>query len=145
MWPAPGSPELGDLSALFRICGLSEPKASGWGLSFREVAARVAVGSPRYTARRCWVASERLRWSRRLRPARSRQEHPVGGTSDSGWAPIEHVRVDHGGADIPVAEELLDGPDVVIVFQQVGSEGVAEGVGRGRAGEAPPTDPGPFR
>ncbi len=109
-------------------------------MSFREVATRVAVGSPRYTARRCWVASERLRWSRRPRPARSRQEHPVGGTSDSGWAPIEHVRVDHGGAHIPVAEELLDGPDVVIVFQQVGSEGVAEGMARGGLGEARRTD-----
>src|SRR5206468_6402861 len=85
--------ELGDLFAQFRISGLSERKASGCGVSFREVATRVAVGSPRYTARRCRVASERLRWPRRLRPARSRQEHPIGGTSDPGWTPIEHVRV----------------------------------------------------
>ena len=33
-----------------------------------------------------------------------------------------------GGADIAEAEELLDGADVVAVFEQVGGEGKAEGV-----------------
>ena len=36
--------------------------------------------------------------------------------------------VDHGRLDAPVAEELLDGADVVVIFQQVGGEGVAEGI-----------------
>jgi hypothetical protein len=70
-----------------------------------------------------------------LRPARSQEKHPVGGASDSGRPPVEDVRVDHGSADITVAEKLLDGPDVVVVLQQVGGEGVAEGVARGGLGE----------
>jgi hypothetical protein len=38
------------------------------------------------------------------------------------------MRVDHRGTDIRVAEQLLNSTDVVSVFQQVGSEGVAEGM-----------------
>src|SRR5206468_3919395 len=41
---------------------------------------------------------------------------------------VEHVRVDHRGADITVAEQLLHRANVVPVLQQVGSEAVAEGV-----------------
>ena len=37
--------------------------------------------------------------------------------------------VDHGGFDVFVAEEFLDGSDVVAVLEEVGGEGVAEGVG----------------
>ncbi len=36
--------------------------------------------------------------------------------------------VDHGGLDIFVAEEFLDGADVIVVFEQVGGEGMAEGM-----------------
>lgn len=36
--------------------------------------------------------------------------------------------VDHGGFDVAVAEEFLDGADVVAVFDEVGGEGMAEGV-----------------
>ena len=36
----------------------------------------------------------------------------------------EDVGVLHGGADVLVAEELLDGADVVGVGQEVGREGV---------------------
>jgi hypothetical protein len=42
--------------------------------------------------------------------------------------PVENVGVDHRGLDVLMAEQLLDGPDVVAVFEQVGGKGVAEGV-----------------
>ena len=58
----------------------------------------------------------------------SRIEEPVRGASHSRRCPVEHVRVDLCGADVPVAEELLDGADVVPVLEQVGGEGVAQGV-----------------
>src|SRR5437667_10210151 len=38
-------------------------------------------------------------------------------------------RVDHRRAHVPVTEHLLDGAYVVVLLQQVGGEGVAEGVG----------------
>ena len=41
----------------------------------------------------------------------------------------EDVGVDHGRADVFVTEQLLDGADVGPGFQQVGREGVAQGVG----------------
>jgi len=39
------------------------------------------------------------------------------------------VGVDHGGLDVLVAEEFLNGADVVAVLEEVGGEGVAKGVG----------------
>ena len=36
--------------------------------------------------------------------------------------------VDHGGFDVFVTEEFLDGADIVAALEEVGSEGVAEGV-----------------
>ena len=36
--------------------------------------------------------------------------------------------VDHGGFDVLVPEEFLDGADVVAVLEKLGGEGVAEGV-----------------
>jgi hypothetical protein len=66
--------------------------------------------------------------------------HPVGGASDAGWSQIEDVRVDHRGADVTVAEELLHGPDVVVVLEQVGGERVSEGVAGGDLGNARGTD-----
>jgi hypothetical protein len=50
-----------------------------------------------------------------------RAAHPKGAT-------VEHVGVDHGGAHILMAKELLDRSDVLSPFQQVGRKGVAEGV-----------------
>ena len=32
--------------------------------------------------------------------------------------PIQDMGIDHGRAHIPVAQELLDSPDVVAIFQQ---------------------------
>jgi len=39
------------------------------------------------------------------------------------------VSVDHGSLQTGVAQELLDHPDVVIGLEEMGGEGVAEGVG----------------
>ena len=41
------------------------------------------------------------------------------------------MRVDHGGADVFVAEQFLHGPNVVAIFEQVGSEGMAQRVATG--------------
>ena len=43
--------------------------------------------------------------------------------------------VDHGGFDAAVTEELLDGSDVGAGFEEVGGEGVAEGVASDSLGE----------
>ena len=37
---------------------------------------------------------------------------------------VKDMRVDHRGADVFVAEQLLDGPDVVTGFEQMGGEGM---------------------
>ena len=52
---------------------------------------------------------------------------------------VEHVRVDHRGADVVVPQQLLHGPDVASVFQEVGGEGVPERVRRGAFAELRPT------
>lgn len=39
--------------------------------------------------------------------------------------------IDHGGADITVAEQFLDGADVITTFEQMGGKGMAQGMGRG--------------
>jgi hypothetical protein len=41
------------------------------------------------------------------------------------------VAVDHGRRHLTVAEEFVDGPDVVTAFQAMGGEGMAEGVTTG--------------
>ena len=60
----------------------------------------------------------------------------IEGTADPEADLIDDVQVDHGGADILVAEELLDGADVVAVAEHLSGEGVAEGVAGGGFGEA---------
>ena len=40
-------------------------------------------------------------------------------------APLQHVRVDHRRRDVRVAEQLLNGPDVVSALQQMRRERVA--------------------
>ncbi len=45
---------------------------------------------------------------------------------------MEDVGVDHGGFDVFVSEEFLDGADVVAILKEMGGEAVAEGV-RGNA------------
>jgi hypothetical protein len=60
----------------------------------------------------------------------------VEGASDRERAAVEDVGVDHGGGDIPMAEELLDGADVVASIQQVGGEAVPQAVAACLFGEA---------
>jgi hypothetical protein len=59
----------------------------------------------------------------------------VEGAADGEGATIEDVGVDHGGGDVAVTEELLDGADVVARLEEVGGEAVPEGVAGGRFGE----------
>lgn len=59
----------------------------------------------------------------------------VEGAADAEGAAVEDVGVDHGGGDVAVAEQLLDGADVVAGFEEVGGEGVAEGVAADALGE----------
>ena len=47
---------------------------------------------------------------------------------DGEAAALEDVGVDHGGFDILVAEQFLDGADVVAILQKVGGEAVTEGM-----------------
>jgi len=47
---------------------------------------------------------------------RGTRQRAVGGTADGAPPPVHHVGTDHCGADIPVAQKLLDGADVVAVF-----------------------------
>ncbi len=46
---------------------------------------------------------------------------------DAPSAPVQDMGVDHGRLDVFVREQLLNGPDVVPVLQQVCREGMAEG------------------
>ena len=50
------------------------------------------------------------------------------------------MRIDHGRVHVPVAQQLLDGADVVAVLEQVGREGVPQGVRAGPLGDAGPPD-----
>jgi len=55
----------------------------------------------------------------------------VDGAEDGSGAAVEDVGVDHRGIEVCVAEEFLDGADVGAGFQEMGGEGVAEGVAGG--------------
>lgn len=45
---------------------------------------------------------------------------------------IQHMGVNHGGADILMTQEFLDRSAILPPFQQVGRKGVAEGMAAGR-------------
>lgn len=49
---------------------------------------------------------------------------------------MDDVEVDHGGGDVGVAEEGLDGADVGSGFEEVCGKGVAEGVGGDAFGDS---------
>jgi hypothetical protein len=49
-------------------------------------------------------------------------------TQDPAGAAIEDVGIDLGRGDIPVSEQLLDGPDVIAHFEQVGCERMPQGM-----------------
>ena len=46
------------------------------------------------------------------------------------------MRIDHGCADVLMSEEFLDGTDIVSLFEEVGSERVAEGMAAAVLGDA---------
>jgi len=50
--------------------------------------------------------------------------------------------VDHGGGDIAMAQQLLDGADVVAACQQMGGEAVAQGMAVDPLGPFAPCHPG---
>jgi hypothetical protein len=60
------------------------------------------------------------------------REYAVGRASDGAWAPVQDVCVDHGGADVLVAEEFLNCPDVAVLQQVGGKEAAAWVPGQGR-------------
>lgn len=55
----------------------------------------------------------------------------IRGASHSLASPVEHLRVDHRRLDVLVAEQLLDGANVVAVFEQMSGKGMAQGVAAG--------------
>src|SRR5262245_60936249 len=61
---------------------------------------------------------------------------PVGRARDAEGSPVEDVGVDHRGAQVAVAEELLDGADVRAVLEQVCRERVSERVAGDALGDA---------
>ncbi len=67
--------------------------------------------------------------------SRGNASKAVEGAEDTFASAVQDVSVDHRGADVVVAKQLLDGADVVAVFQEVGGEGVAEGVAGGPLGD----------
>src|SRR5262249_17716567 len=60
---------------------------------------------------------------------------PVGRARDTERTRLEHVRVDHRGLEVAMAEQLLDGADVGSALQQMCRERVAERVAGDRLGE----------
>jgi hypothetical protein len=73
----------------------------------------------------------------------SSREDSVRGAADGARAPVEDVSVDHGGADVVVAQELLDRSDVMAILQQMGGEGVPECVAAHALGDARSKGGGP--
>jgi hypothetical protein len=50
------------------------------------------------------------------------------GFRDGFLAAVENMVVDHGGIDIFVSQEILDGANIIARFEKMGGEAVAEGV-----------------
>ena len=69
-----------------------------------------------------------LSWRRRDSGclARSWAEHPIGGALDPARPSVQDVGVDHRGAHVAVAEELLDGADVVTILEEVRGKRMAQ-------------------
>ena len=64
-------------------------------------------------------------------PAEPNSEQ-IGRARHAGRATIEHMRIDHRGLQIAVAQEVLDSANVGTSFQQVGCKAMAKGVASGR-------------
>jgi len=58
----------------------------------------------------------------RVQPGLRDQSEAVDRAAHAKRAPIEHARVHHRRADVRVAQQLLDGPNVVPILEQVCSE-----------------------
>lgn len=56
--------------------------------------------------------------------SRARRSQPIERTFDAERPAIHDVQVDHRGPDVLMAQELLHGPNVVPIFQQVRGEAV---------------------
>ena len=66
-----------------------------------------------------------MRTGQAIPPGRDRWQHEtVRRAPHTSAATIEDVSVDHGRAHVPMAEELLNGADVIAAFEQVCGERV---------------------
>ena len=54
-----------------------------------------------------------------------REGQAIDRTANAAASTVEHMSVDHGGAQVFVAEEVLDRPDVAAAFEKIRWEGVA--------------------
>ena len=63
-----------------------------------------------------------------LRSTPRRSNHPVERTPHALPALVQHMRVDHGRADVRMPEEFLDRPDIVSRFEQVSRERMPQGM-----------------
>ena len=86
---------------------------------------RSAVGS---VASGCRVARDPLTGRGGFQDGPRATLHRVERAPNATRAILEDVRVDHGRGHVAVAEDLLHRADAVAALQQVGGEGVAEGV-----------------
>ena len=92
-----------------RLAPVGSP-APAWGLRKSEPI-RLRLADPPITVR-C-VTKSRRGWARGAQ-----------------WATVQNLHVDHCGADVFVAHQLLSRADVLAAFQEVGGAGEAEGMGR---------------
>ena len=80
-----------------------------------------SAGAPR----RCYAAW-RLSLSCRPIPQRmagnSRIEHTIDRAAHGGGPEVQDVRVDHRGAHVTVAQQLLDRPDIASLLEQMRGE-----------------------
>ena len=72
-----------------------------------------------------WSLGSRGRFVSRIPSARGRCVLAVEWAAYAKATAIEDVGIDHDGADVSVAQQILDGADVVAVVQLVGGEGMA--------------------
>jgi hypothetical protein len=58
-------------------------------------------------------------------PGASTIEHRIEGAAHAGRPTVQYVGVDLGRRDVAVPEQLLNGPDIAAVLEQMGGEGMA--------------------
>jgi hypothetical protein len=54
-----------------------------------------------------------------------RKSREIERTGTAGTRAFDDVEVDHGGGDVGMAEEILDGADIGAALEEAGCEGVA--------------------